>query len=1014
MSNESNSDNNNGPAEKKTLSLGKNVGQGTVRQSFSHGRSKAVVVEKKKRRFTPPGEAAKQTAKSSQSDAAPKKPAAAAAPENQQSRPAADAKSGGQGSSGGQAPSGGQGRGQGGKGQRNRQGNRQNSGGGQGASASGQRNLTSSENAKRLQALEAAKTRAREMEIRKKEEEARRKEEEVRRKAEEEAKRKAEEEAAKERAALEAKKAEEEEKRKAEEEAQKAKQAAAKPAPKAEAPTQGRPADRPEQRGDRPQRTDRQDRGDRGDRPPRTGDRPPRTGDRPPRTGDRPPRTGDRPPRSGDRPPRTGDRPPRTGDRPPRTGDRPPRSGDRPGGGRPGGPRPAGGAGFTPAPDPNAEGKPGAKTIKPVPKRPRPEEPNRQQPAKPRTDDRRRGKLTLSNALNAEEQRERSLASMRRRRAKQKGMQQDASREKVFREVVIPETITVQELAQRMTERAVDVIKILMKQGQMVKSVDILDADTAQLVAEELGHSVKRVSEADVEEGLFDKTDSEDSLQSRPPVVTIMGHVDHGKTSLLDAIREENVVKGEAGGITQHIGAYQVEQDGQKITFIDTPGHAAFTEMRARGAKSTDIVVLVVAADDGVMPQTIEAINHARAAEVPVIVAVNKIDLPAADPSRVRNELLQHEIFVESMGGEVLEAEVSAKERMNLDGLLEAILMQSELLELQANPEREADGIVVEAKLDKGRGPVATVLVQHGTLSVGDIVVAGEQWGKVRALLDDKNKKVEIAEPSKPVEILGFQAAPDAGDQFVVVETEGRAREITEYRIRRNKELAAAKANKGSLEQMLSNLKASESKTFPLVIKGDVKGSVEAIIGALDAIGNEEVSAQILHSGVGGVTESDVTLASASGAPIIAFNVRANAQAKQAAEQKGVEIRYYNIIYDLTDDVKAGMSGMLTPEVRETFIGYAEILEVFNITKVGKVAGCRVTEGVVERGTGVRLLRDNVVIHSGKLSTLKRFKDEVKEVNVGQECGMAFENYQDIRSGDQIECFRVEEIARTL
>ncbi len=998
MSDENNNDNTNGPSEKKTLSLGKSVGQGTVRQSFSHGRSKAVVVEKRKRRFTNPNEG---------------KPAASRAQPAQEGEKAkAPARQGG---AGGKSGGGGQRQGQ-------RQGQR---GGGRGgnnqAAASGQRGLTSSENAKRLQALEAAKLRAKEMEIKKKEDEARRKEMEAKRKVEEETRRK-EEEARAAQAAVEAKKAEEERKVREAAEAEKAKQeAAAKP----------KQDERPAQRQDRNDRGPRS--GDRNDRGPRSGDR----NDRGPRSGDRPGGDrGGRPPRSGDRPGGDrGGRPPRTGDRP--GGDRGPRPGGagrpggdrgpRPGGaGRPGGPgRPGGGAGrpagggrpggfVAPAPDLNAEGKPGAKTLKPAPKRARiPDQNKTAQPAKPKTDDRRRGKLTLSNALN-ENERQRSLASMRRRRAKQRGMQNDVPREKVFREVIIPETITVQELAQRMTERAVDVIKILMKQGQMVKTVDILDADTAQLVAEELGHTVKRVSEADVEEGLFNKTDADETLLKRPPVVTIMGHVDHGKTSLLDAIRQANVVKGEAGGITQHIGAYQVEQNGEKVTFIDTPGHAAFTEMRARGAKSTDIVVLVVAADDGVMPQTIEAINHARAAGVPIIVAVNKMDLPAADPTRVRNELLQHEVFVETMGGEVLEVEVSALKRQNLDGLLEAILMQTELLELKANPDREADGIVVEAKLDKGRGPVATVLVQHGTLNVGDIVVAGEQWGKVRALVDDHGKKVDFAEPSKPVEILGFQSAPDAGDQVAVVETEGRAREITEYRIRKNKDLAAAKANRGSLEQMLSNLKASDAKSFPIVIKGDVKGSVEAIIGALDKIGNEEVSAQILHSGVGGVTESDITLAEASGAPIIAFNVRANQQAKQAAEQKGVEIRYYNIIYDLTDDVKAGMSGMLSPEVRETFIGYAEILEVFNITKVGKVAGCRVTEGTVERGTGVRLLRDNVVIHTGKLSTLKRFKDEVKEVVVGQECGMAFEKYEDLRVGDQIECFRVEEIARSL
>ncbi|WP_319533285.1 translation initiation factor IF-2 [uncultured Cohaesibacter sp.] len=977
MSNENSNDNNNGPSEKKTLSLGKSVGQGTVRQSFSHGRSKAVVVEKRKRRFTAPGEA-KPAAKSEGSS-----PAAQPAPDAPASQP--QARQGAEGRGANQSQGGGQGKG-GGKGQRSGQrNNRQNNGGGaQGGNASSQRNLTSSENAKRLQALEAAKARAREMEVRKKEEEVKRKAEaEARRQAEEEAKRQAEEDA-KRKAVEDAARAEEE--RKAHE--AEASKPAAEPeeAKSAEAPAEtARPHRARDGAAAREDGKDHQGRPLRHDRAEREDG----------------PRRGERSHRApGERTER-----PRT-DRAPRPAGQGNNNNNRTGGGV---------AFEPPVADRTADGKPGVKTLKPVLKRPRPEEPSRVAPAKPRTDERRRGKLTLTNALNAEEQRERSLASMRRRRAKQKGSQHDTQREKVFREVVIPETITVQELAQRMTERAVDVIKILMKQGMMVKTVDVLDADTAQLVAEELGHSVKRVSEADVEEGLFDKQDSAESLQNRPPVVTIMGHVDHGKTSLLDAIRHANVVKGEAGGITQHIGAYQVEQDGQKITFIDTPGHAAFTEMRARGAQSTDIVVLVVAADDGVMPQTIEAINHARAAGVPIIVAVNKIDLPAADPFRVRNELLQHNVFVESMGGEVLEVEVSAKEQLNLDGLLEAILMQSEMLELKANPDREADGIVVEAKLDKGRGPVATVLVQNGQLKVGDIVVAGEQWGKVRALLDDQGEKVDFAEPSKPVEILGFDAAPNAGDPFAVVETEGRAREITDYRIRKNKDLAAAKANRGSLEQMLTNLKESgDSQSFPLVIKGDVKGSVEAIIGALEAIGNNEVSAQILHAGVGGVTESDVTLASASGAPIIAFNVRANAQAKLAAEQKGVEIRYYNIIYDLTDDVKAAMSGMLSPEVRETFIGYAEILEVFNITKVGKVAGCRVTEGVVERGTGVRLLRDDVVIHTGKLSTLKRFKDEVKEVHVGQECGMAFENYQDLRQGDQIECFRVEEIARSL
>ena len=567
-----------------------------------------------------------------------------------------------------------------------------------------------------------------------------------------------------------------------------------------------------------------------------------------------------------------------------------------------------------------------------------------------------------------------------------------------------------------MAERAVDVIRLLMKDGQMVKITDVIDADTAQIVAEELGHNVRRVAAADVEEGLFDQPDAPETLKPRPPVVTIMGHVDHGKTSLLDAIRDANVVSAEAGGITQHIGAYQVEQDGQKITFIDTPGHEAFTAMRARGAQATDIAVLVVAADDGVMPQTVESINHARAAGVPIIVAINKIDLPGADPNRVRTELLQHEIVVESMGGDTLEVEVSALKHTNLDKLLEAILLQAEILDLQANPDRPAEGIVVEAKLDRGRGPVATVLVQRGTLSVGDIVVAGAEWGRVRALIDDHGEQVSEAGPSTPVEVLGFQATPEAGDRLGVVENEARAREITEYRAACAARSMAARAAgaRGSLEQMMSRLQVEGKKLFPILIKGDVQGSVEAIVQALEKLGTDEVAAQVMHAGVGGITESDVSLAAASEAAIIGFNVRANAQAREAAEREGVEIRYYNIIYDLVDDIKAAMSGLLSPERRETFLGNAEILEVFNISKVGKVAGCRVTEGKVERGAGVRLIRDNVVIHEGKLSTLKRFKDEVREVPAGQECGMAFEKYEDMRAGDVIECYRVEEIARTL
>ncbi|WP_421725450.1 translation initiation factor IF-2 [Bauldia sp.] len=641
-------------------------------------------------------------------------------------------------------------------------------------------------------------------------------------------------------------------------------------------------------------------------------------------------------------------------------------------------------------------------------------------PAEPRpvkrTEERRRGKLTLSNALDDTE-RARSLASIRRRRERERARSHEQTpREKVVRDVVIPETITIQELANRMAERVVEVIKLLMKQGQLVKANDVIDGDTAQLIAEEMGHTVRRVAESDVEEGLFTAADDDGDLRPRPPVVTIMGHVDHGKTSLLDAVRAANVVSGEAGGITQHIGAYQVEQGGQKITFIDTPGHAAFTAMRARGAKVTDIVILVVAADDGVMPQTIEAINHAKAAEVPIIVAVNKIDKSDADPNRVRTELLQHEVFVESMGGEVLDVEVSATEKTNLDKLLETVLLQAELLELKANPDREAEGTVVEAKLDRGRGPVATVLVQRGTLHVGDILVAGSEWGKVRALVDDHGESVDEADPAMPVEVLGFQGAPEAGDRFAVVDSEARAREVTEYRARQKREKAQARltGSRGSLTDMMSQLQTAGQKVFPLVIKGDVQGSVEAISQALAALGTDEVMAQVIHAGVGGVTESDVTLAATSNAAIIGFNVRANAQARNAAEAEGIEIRYYNVIYDLVDDVKAAMSGMLSPERRETMLGNAEILEIFNISKVGKVAGCRVTDGVVERGSGVRLIRDDVVIHEGKLSTLKRFKDEVREVQAGQECGMAFENYQDMRAGDVIECYRVEEIARTL
>jgi len=630
---------------------------------------------------------------------------------------------------------------------------------------------------------------------------------------------------------------------------------------------------------------------------------------------------------------------------------------------------------------------------------------------------RNRGRLTVATATSAEEERTRSVASFRRRTQRLKGGGMQDHKEKIAREIVLPEAITIQELAARMSERAVDVIKLLMRQGRMVTLTDVLDADTAELIAEEMGHKVKRVADSDVEEGLFDRPDEEGAPVPRPAIVTIMGHVDHGKTSLLDAIRHANVVAGEAGGITQHIGAYQVvAPGGQTITFIDTPGHAAFTAMRARGAKVTDIVVLVVAADDGVMPQTIEAIRHAKAAGAPIIVAINKIDKPDANPQRVMQELLQHDVQVEAFGGEALAVEVSATKQINLDKLLEAIALQAELLDLVADPARGAEGTVIEARLDRGRGPVATVLVQRGTLSVGDLVVAGSSWGRVRALINDKGQNVDEAPPSMPVEVLGFSGAPEAGDRVAVVETEGRAREITEYRERMKRDKAAARgpAVRTSLSDMMSNLKATGRKELPVVVKGDVQGSVEAITAAVEKLGNDEVVARVIHGGVGGVTESDVTLAEASKAVILGFNVRAHKEARELAEQAGIEIRYYNIIYNLVDDVKAALSGMLSPTLRETMLGNAQILEIFHISKVGNVAGCRVTDGVVQRGAHVRLIRDNVVVHEGKLSTLKRFKDEVAQVQAGQECGMAFENYQDMRVGDVIECYNVEEIRRTL
>ncbi|MGR3373686.1 MAG: translation initiation factor IF-2 [Pseudooceanicola nanhaiensis] len=631
---------------------------------------------------------------------------------------------------------------------------------------------------------------------------------------------------------------------------------------------------------------------------------------------------------------------------------------------------------------------------------------------------RRSGKLTLNQALGGEGGRQKSMAAMKRKqeRARQKAMGGPVQREKVVRDVQVPEAIMVGELANRMAERVADVVKALMQNGMMVTQNQTIDADTAELIVEEFGHRIVRVSDSDVEQVITTSEDKPEDMKPRAPVITIMGHVDHGKTSLLDAIRNAKVVAGEAGGITQHIGAYQVETEaGQKLTFLDTPGHAAFTSMRSRGAQVTDIVVLVVAADDSVMPQTVEAINHAKAAGVPMIVAINKIDKPAADPDKVRAGLLQHEVIVEKMSGEVQDVEVSAHTGQGLDELLESIALQAEILELKANPDRNAEGAVIEAQLDVGRGPVATVLVQKGTLHQGDIFVVGEQWGKVRAMENDRGERVKIAGPSVPVEVLGLNGTPEAGDVLNVVETEAQAREIAEYRAQAAKDKRAAAGAATTLEQLMQKAKDDKDVTeLPILVKADVQGSAEAIVQAMEKIGNEEVRVRVLHSGVGTITESDIGLAEASGAPVFGFNVRANAPARQSANQKGVEIRYYSVIYDLVDDVKAAAEGLLSAEIREHFIGYAQIKEVFKVTGVGKVAGCLVTEGVARRSAGVRLLRDDVVIHEGTLKTLKRFKDEVAEVQSGQECGMAFENYDDIRPGDVIEIFTREEVARTL
>lgn len=935
----------------KTLTLKRPVEQSTVRQSFSHGRSKQVVVEVKRR------VGGAETGKEAPAARAPQPAVQPAQPRPVVPQPAPPApKPGGM----------------------------------------LLRTLSSDEMDARQRAL--SDSRAREQE------ERRRAEEEARQRVLREERERAEREAA------QARQREEEERRRQEEEHKRRAEMAARQRDDAQAPRPQAPQAQPHQPREAAPSAQP---------PASTYAQAPR-----PASGPR----GDHAPRGdfGARPPGrdVGARPPRLDSRPPRLDSpRPPRASDSSAGAEPAVVRPARQAPSAGAP----RSRPDDGEARPAFRRPggAPGAANRgvptPAPKTPKAGEKPRGRLTLSNATGDGEERTRSVAAFRRRVQRMTGHRaSDAQKERVMREVTIPETITIQELANRMSERGVDVIRLLMKQGAMHKITDVIDADTAQLVAEEMGHTVKRVSEADVEEGLFDTPDADDTLAPRPPVVTIMGHVDHGKTSLLDAVRKTHVVSGEAGGITQHIGAYQVTTpSGSKVTFIDTPGHAAFTAMRARGAKVTDIVVLVVAADDGVMPQTVEAINHAKAAKVPLIVAINKIDKSDANPDRVRSELLQYEIQVETLGGETLEVEVSAKTGKNLDTLLEAISLQAELLDLKANPDRVAEGTVIEAKLDRGRGPVATVLVQRGTLHTGDIVVAGAEWGRVRALIADTGAQVKEAPPSMPVEVLGFNGTPEAGDRVAVVESEARAREITEYRERQRRDrLAARGAGSGagrSLAEMMRELKEGAGrKEFPLVVKGDVQGSVEAIVGSLEKVGNDEVRARVLSSGVGAITESDITLAQASGAVVVGFNVRAHKEAREAAERAGVEIRYYNIIYNLMDDVKDAMSGLLAPTLRETMLGNAQILEIFSVSKVGKIAGCRVTDGTIERGANVRLIRDGVVVHEGKLGQLKRFKDDAKEVVAGQECGMAFENYQDMRVGDVIECYRVEEIKRSL
>jgi translation initiation factor IF-2 len=1029
-------DNENRPGGRAPLTLkprGGAVSSGTVKQSFSHGRSKTVVVETKRRRVDAPPAASSGPARPAYEPPKPQAQAPAAP------RPAAPQPA---------------------------------------ASAGSNLNLSPEELRARQRVLEAARADQERQAEQRRQEDQRRAEQDAARRREQEAARAAQAAAAQPEAAPPAP----------------APQAPpqVQPEPVAAAPAvhpaaEARPQERPH-REDRPQGYDRPREGghrdDRGPRPGGYGERPREDrphGDRPPREGggggfgDRGPRPGgdfrrdDRnsggtttfrpaPPREGgyadrprgDRP--FGDRPPREGDRP--RGDRPPRpggpggetvrysalaprpQGDR--GPRPGGPRP-GGPGGRGAPAPAAPEIQRATRQAPrsgeVDRRPEADEDDGRKRAKGGAADlkgavsrtkgepkRREGRLTIQAVAGDGEdavERMRSLASVRRAREREKekrrgGGQQEQAR--VSRDVVIPDVITVGELAQRMATRGVEVIKFLMRQGLMLKINDVIDNDTAELVATEFGHTVKRVSEADVEEGFLDVADMDDHMLPRPPVVTVMGHVDHGKTSLLDALRSTDVAAGESGGITQHIGAYQVRMpDGQAVTFLDTPGHAAFSAMRARGANITDIVVLVVAADDGVMPQTVEAINHAKAAGAPIIVAINKIDKPGADPQRVINELLQHEIVVESLGGDTQVIPVSAKEKTGLTDLIEAILVQAEVMDLRANPDRTAEGVVIEAKLDRGRGAVASVLVKRGSLRKGDIVVAGAAWGRVRALVNDRGEQVSEAGPSVPVEVLGLDIPASPGEPFAVVENEARARELTEYRERQKRERSFMPVGGGvSLADMMAKLQDKRLSELPVVIKADVQGSAEAIVGSLDKLGTDEVRARIIHSAAGAITESDVLLAKGANAPILGFNVRASAQARALAEREGVEIRYYAIIYDLIDDIKGVLSGMLAPIQRETFLGNAEVLQVFDISKVGKVAGCKVVDGVVRKGAKVRIIRQDIVLQEmGTLVTLKRFKDEVNEVVVGQECGM-FLNFNDLKPGDTIECFTVEEIKRSL